>query len=100
MGHAFLWNEYIAVDGEVANEDWFTNDHLKIIQAHELGHHIAGHNLIEYSPGFEREADWIGFNILKKDIQKNNSALELYRDEYFARYNIFPESDDHFEYKV
>jgi len=95
-GHAFLANENImVVDGKALGESWFTTDHLTVIQAHELGHKLAGHvGLSNHdNPHMEKEADWLGFNILKTRSQI--SAAKLHEEEYYARYSTMPEDDDH-----
>ena len=94
-GHAFLANETtMVVDGKALGEPWFTTDHLTVIQAHELGHKLAGHVGISShdNPKMEKEADWLGYNILKN---RNMPASSLHEEEYIARYNNHPKDDDH-----
>ena len=94
-GHAFLANESImVVDGAALGESWFTTDHLAVIQAHELGHKRAGHVGIpnHNDPVMEKEADWIGYNILKN---RGMSAASLHKEEYEARYGSLPQEDDY-----
>ena len=96
-GHAFLLHDYNAmmVDGATVNEPWFTMDHLHVIEAHEAGHYMAGHAQDahdERNEKLEREADWLGYNLLKK--QGKQSAAELHRKEYNERYTSFPEDND------
>lgn len=93
-GHAFLANEAtMVVDGAALGEAWFTADHLTVIQAHELGHKLAGHVGMSNhdNPEMEREADWIGYNILKN---RNMPAAALHEEEYIARYNNPPHEDE------
>jgi hypothetical protein len=95
-GHAFLIHDkkMIVVDGTVIEEPWFSKDHLMVIEAHEVGHHIAGHSIDSSAipgPDMEKEADWIGHRILKE--AGHHSASRLHRDEYKARYGIFPERE-------
>jgi len=97
-GHAFLLHDLklVVIDGSAINEDWFSEDHLLVIQAHELGHFLADHSKIDQidhrDEGIEREADWIGFNLLSSRGYK--SASDLHRDEYKERYGNFPEADN------
>lgn len=92
-GHAFLLNdEIMVVDGAALGEEWFSDDHLTVIQAHELGHKRAGHGHTQDSGSdIEKEADWIGYNILKN---RGHKAAGLHEEEYHARYNTHPSDDD------
>lgn len=93
-GHAFLAREDImVVDGAALSEPWFSEDHLLVVQAHELGHKLAGHigSSVHDDPQLEREADWVGYNILKH--RGFQSAAELHRDEYEDRYGSLPHED-------
>lgn len=95
-GHAFLADTNImVVDGEALGEPWFTQDHLTVIQAHELGHKLAGHvGLSSHdNPEMEREADWLGYNILKN--RGITSAADLHEEEYQARYGSLPDADSY-----
>lgn len=95
-GHAFLANDNImVVDGGALGESWFTTDHLTVIQAHELGHKLAGHvGLSNHdNPHMEKEADWLGYNILKN--RGMNAAANLHEEEYEARYGSLPSEDNH-----
>ena len=95
-GHAFLLHDLsmIIIDGAVVNESWFTLDHLMVIQAHELGHFLAGHGknsqVREYLD-IEREADWLGCMLLKKKGYHNASIL--HEQEYYDRYDSTPAGD-------
>lgn len=95
-GHAFVIQEkkIVAIDGVAVDEEWFTSDHLLVIEAHELGHIIAKHgpNAHGRSLKREREADWVGYNILV-NADKNSAAI-LHRQEYHDRYRKFPEEHD------
>ena len=97
-GHAFLAREDImVVDGAALSEPWFTEDHLTVIQAHEFGHKLAGHQKNERAahndPQLEREADWLGFNILRH--RGMHSAADLHEEEYRSRYGSLPGQDDY-----
>ena len=60
-GHAFtLLNtdqRMIVIDGEVVNEEWFKEEHLDVIMAHELGH-------LHLNTEDEVEADFYGLELL------------------------------------
>ena len=103
-GHAFLLHylKTIVIDGTVVNEPWFTVDHLMVIQAHELGHYLAGHSkssqVKEYLE-IEREADWLGCMLLKE--KGYHDASILHKEEYECRYNSTPQDDSkRFEEKL
>jgi hypothetical protein len=95
-GHAFLMHDLnlMVVDGAAVEETWFSEDHLLVIQAHELGHFRAGHSKSQQTnhrdEKLEREADWVGYNLLRS--KGLGSAADLHRDEYHARYGDFPEA--------
>lgn len=97
-GIAFLMHDLdlMVIDGAEVDEPWFSEDHLLVIQAHELGHYRAGHSKIDQTSHrdekIEREADWVGYNLLKS--KGYGTAAELHREEYQARYGDFPESHD------
>ena len=97
-GHAFLMHDLdlMVVDGGAVGESWFSEDHLLVIQAHELGHYRAGHSKSQQTnhrdEKLEREADWVGYNLLRS--KGMNSAADLHREEYNARYGDFPEAHD------
>ena len=88
-GHAFLLHDQkiIVIDGATVDEPWFSDDHLLVIQAHELGHLFAGHGK-SYTEGsdrdIEKEADWLGIQLLKS--HKKQTAYELHEEEFFERY--------------
>ena len=97
-GHAFLLHDHnmMVVDGGAVGQSWFTEDHLKVIQAHEAAHYMAGHGKDVHLKGrdekIEREADWLGYNLL---IRKGHaSAAKLHSEEYESRYNAQPEEHD------
>lgn len=95
-GHAFLIHErkMIIIDGSVVEEEWFTKDHLLVIEAHEVGHYIAEHSVCVHGKTLiemEREADWAGYQILKSTGRK--SAASLHRDEFKERYGTFPRKE-------
>lgn len=74
----------IMIDGEVFNKDWFTQDHLNIIEAHEIGHLNLGH--IGTSKENELQADLFGFQMI---LETNNEyTISLYRQLIEDRYNI------------
>jgi hypothetical protein len=93
-GHAFLLHEHhaIIVDGAIVLKEWFTSDHLSVIQAHEIGHYMAGHgsvtNETREAHNIEQEADWLGYFLLKN--KKMFSAAKLHEEEYVLRYGIPP----------
>ena len=100
-GHAFLVHDkkMIIIDGATVEEQWFTKDHLMVIEAHEIGHHIAEHsvtNRVKPGPKMELEADWIGYQILKES--GHLSAAKLHRAEYKSRYGKYPPSRSRFKY--
>jgi len=80
--HAFtilgIDDQVIIVDGEVVKEDWFTDDHLVIIMAHELGH-------LRTNSTDELTADQTGFDILI-EYGAPESIISLYAMEIQARY--------------
>jgi len=86
MGHAFiaLDEKAIIIDGSVVEEEWFTNDHLLVIEAHEVGHYRAGHQGHGDSAQ-EREADTLGIQALEDAGYK--SAAQLHREEFKMRYD-------------
>ena len=67
----------IVIDGEVMKEDWFSDDHLLIVMAHELGH-------LQSDSEDELTADQTGFDILA--AQGPLSAISLYALEIQKRY--------------
>ena len=93
--HAFNWLEknIMIVDGAAVREGWFTDDHLLVMQAHELGHKVAGHiekqQLNHRDPILEREADWVGYNILKN--RGYEAAALLHKKEFEDRYGTSPD---------
>lgn len=93
--HAFNWLEknIMIVDGAAVREGWFTDDHLLVMQAHELGHKVAGHiekqQLNHRDPILEREADWVGYNILKN--RGYEAAASLHKKEFEDRYGTSPD---------
>lgn len=94
-GHAFLLYEQkmVVIDGAVVSEEWFTLDHMYVILAHELAHYRAKHAIAgPLVCDIEREADWLGYMILKE--HKKNTSANLHAEEYYARYN-FQIEDDH-----
>ena len=96
MGAAFLLHDrnIIVVDGEVVESDWFTLDHLLVIQAHEIGHQIANHtSLSSHNKNLEeeKEADWLGYHLL---LHKGfETAANIHREEYISRYQCEPRDD-------
>ena len=97
-GHGFLANDRLmVVDGDTLDQDWFTADHLYVMQAHELGHKLAGHlkgaRQGHSDEKIEREADWLGYNILQQ--RGINSAAALHQVEDQARYGSLPKDDDY-----
>jgi len=96
-GHAFLLRDHdmIVVDGGAVGQSWFTPDHLLVIQAHEAGHYMAGHRQDAHASrdeALEREADWLGYNLLKQ--KGETSAADIHSQEYEARYDAPPADHD------
>ena len=96
-GHAFLLRDHdmMVVDGDAVGQSWFTPDHLLVIQAHEAGHYMAGHAGDAHAArdeAIEREADWLGYNLLKR--KGETSAADLHSQEYEARYDAPPGDHD------
>jgi hypothetical protein len=94
-GSAFLLHDLrvIIIDGKVVNEPWFTFEHLLVIQAHEIGHFLAGHAVSNNSSSnIEKEADWLGYMLLSSSGHK--AAASLHKQEYYCRYNTTPHADD------
>jgi len=94
-GSAFLLHDLriIMVDGKVVDEPWFTFEHLLVIQAHEIGHFLAGHAMSsEFLHDIEKEADWLGCMLLLNRGFKD--AASLHEQEYYSRYNTTPYDDD------
>mgnify|MGYP005822444159 FL=1 len=97
-GHGFLANDRLMViDGAALGQAWFTEDHLTVMQAHELGHKLAGHlkgaQQDHRDAKIEKEADWLGYKILRH--RNLNDAADLHLDEYEARYASLPDKDDY-----
>jgi hypothetical protein len=95
--HAFLMQDkkLLVIDGKAVSEPWFTKDHLRVIEAHEVAHNMAGHGSRHHSgrdETEEREADYIGYHLLMD--AGLDSAATLHRMEYESRYGNFPENDD------
>lgn len=67
----------IVIDGEVVKEDWFSDDHLLVVMAHEIGH-------IRTNSEDELLADQTGFDILAE--YGTSSAVSLYALEIQQRY--------------
>jgi len=94
--HAFNWLEknVMFVDGHAVEQGWFTEDHLLVMQAHEYGHKVAGHiekqQVDHRDPVLEREADWVGYNILKN--RGYDSAAGLHETEFEIRYGVKPDA--------
>ena len=66
----------ILLDATVLQEPWFTDDHLLVVLAHELGHiHSASES--------EDLADLVGMMLLLR--QGHITAVELHIQEYKAR---------------
>jgi Zn-dependent peptidase ImmA (M78 family) len=59
-----------------------TNDHIYAIEAHELGHFIAGHSNKEVADIDETEADIIGINILLKNNKLKSAQFLIERLSY------------------
>ena len=95
--HAFLIQDkkILVIDGKAVSEPWFTKDHLRVIEAHEVAHNMAGHGSRHHNgrdETEEKEADYIGYHLLMD--AGLDSAATLHRMEYKSRYGNFPEDDD------
>ncbi len=66
----------IVVDQRLLDEDWFTQDHLMVILAHEMGH-------IRCRTMDEQLADLVGMELLR--AEGFDSAYSLHREEYDSR---------------
>ena len=98
-GVAFLIDEkkIIVVDGEVVKNEWFSPEHLQIIDAHEVGHLLISPQDL-HENDVEKCADYVGFNLIKE--KKLERAIDLYRSEYISRYGCSPEDDDELSYLI
>lgn len=74
----------IVIDGEVVKEEWFTDEHLLIVMAHEMGH--IRNNSVD-----EKDADLTGFDILAES-GISEGAVQLYALEIQARYTVTPQA--------
>ena len=98
-GDAFILQEQksIVVNGDIVDEPWFTDEHLLMLQARELGHYFAnGAKPLPYRKSLKkaREGDWLGHAILKKCGCAN--AATLHENEYYERYGVLPEVHEDF----
>lgn len=84
-GHAFTLSDrnLIVVDGIIVSKDWFTDDHLLVIEAHEIGHHIIKKKGI--CEDQEHEADKIGLSLIRQ--HGSNTAEKIYDVLMKDRYN-------------
>ena len=84
--HAFLLHELrtIVIDGADVNESWFTDQHLDVIQAHELGHFYIRENSIECD-NEEMCADAMGIEILGR-TGTHLSSCDLHKAVFIERY--------------
>jgi hypothetical protein len=82
VSHAFavfgesVAEPFIIVDKRLLDQDWFTEDHLMVILAHELAHILCRSEN-------EKLADRIGMMLLQR--AGLSSAFELHRNEYESR---------------
>lgn len=90
--HGFLLHDenLIVVDGKILQEDWFTSDHLLVIQAHELGHYNLEH-IRSGTRSEEMDADVVGYRILSS--LNCESAASLHWDLIWDRYRCIPEDN-------
>ena len=97
-GHAFTMIEQktVVIDGKVVNEPWFTQDHLDVIEAHEVGHMVMNESGDHEDD--EKRADWLGYHMLLE--HGKDSAAEFHRQEYHARYGAYPEDEKTWEVKM
>ncbi len=88
-GYAFIISEQkqIIIDGLVIEKEWFTKEHLLIIQAHELGHFTLDHQQ-PFTPDKEREADEKGLEILKE--HNYLEAHRIFQEECIERWKATP----------
>lgn len=68
----------IVIDGKATEEEWFSDEHLLVVMAHEMGH--IRNNSVD-----EMDADLTGFDLLA-DSGLSESAVSLYALEIQARY--------------
>ena len=87
LGHAFYSVEQniIFLDQRIMIEDWYTDNHLYVIESHEYGHKLAKHQHSNDSQS-EKEADYIGYHILQKRGLKE--ASDILYDLFYDRYVI------------
>jgi|APSaa5957512622_1039677.scaffolds.fasta_scaffold31089_6 hypothetical protein len=69
----------IIVNETVLDEDWFTEDHLMIVLAHETGH-ILGETSDEMT------ADELGMELMESAGMPE--TLEMYQEEYKTRIEV------------
>lgn len=69
----------MVIDAEVIKEEWFTDDHMEIVQAHEVGH-------IHNDSSIELEADMTGLELVGE--LGSIDAFSLYVQEIQARYCV------------
>lgn len=91
LGIAFadLKSKTIYFDGAEVSEAYFTKDHMVAVEAHEIGHHIAGHlGQPYYSNTQEQEADWLGINLLIQNnlVKAGNLLAERFIQQYGMPY--------------
>jgi hypothetical protein len=98
LGIAFadLKSKTIYFDGAEVSEAYFTKDHMVAVEAHEIGHQIAGHlGQPYYSSRQEQEADWLGINLLIQNnlIKAGNLLAERFSQQYGMAYTELAESE-------
>jgi len=99
LGIAFadLSSKKIFVDGSEVSEDYFTENHLLAIEAHEIGHFIAEHKGAPYySKQQEMEADWLAINLLLelKMIKAATLLSDRFEFEYKKPYSSLANNPD------
>lgn len=95
LGIAFanLNEQIIYFDGAEVSEDYFTKDHMFAIEAHEIGHFIANHQGEPYySDKQEKEADWLGINLLIElgKVKSANILISRFSAQYKSEYSNLP----------
>ena len=64
FGHGFFIqnNDLIIIDGAIVDDNRYTEDHIRAIEAHEVGHAIAGH---------------VGHGNIAQEIEADDIAIKL-----------------------
>jgi hypothetical protein len=86
-GLAFILIDHkvIFFDGERIAEEKLNKNHILYVFAHEIGHHVLGHNS-RRNYRLEMEADWAAVNICVHTKRKSAAMLAIY--EFYNRYGF------------